>query len=608
MLRSAGHSEQLRDAPRAAGTPRRRFGEQQRDDGRRPSKLFRKCEQLLPKLIGSSPIGAQDQPPPNRHSAEQRFGKRPASRSLFARCAVAREHRHADALPAALESPKSLLRPAKQILVSVAEGYHVRRIADLTGPIAARLHHYHRRSRHLGLDNRLVCHPCGRFAPGSPLTTAVRKTQTIRLKAPARDHGLRGVCLAVRPPAMLDDFLRSHRDAIIARTRARVALRTSPEPTDVELTNGIPVFLDQLGDALRVAKSSDVIDHEQIGKSAGRHGLDLFRMGLTVGQVVHDYGDVCQVVTELAVEEKASISGEEFRTLNLCLDDAIAGAVAEYSHQREVAIVEQGTERLGVLAHELRNALSAAMLAFEEIKSGRVAVGGSTGGLVSRSLLNLHRLIDRSLADVRLDAGIDRVEHISVADLVSEVEVGAAILARARDINLTVTSVARVVSIEGDRQILAATISNLLQNAFKFTGQHGNVCLTTRAITDRVLFEVEDECGGLPPGRVEEMFLPFEQQGADRSGVGLGLSICLKAAKAHGGEIRVRNIPGTGCVFTLDLPRKSPPPLSVVDGKKGTHDSPKAKSVAGDIGTTKTRASQAPLERVPERRSGRARK
>jgi hypothetical protein len=96
---------------------------------------------------------------------------------------------------------------------------------------------------------------------------------------------------------MLDEFLESNRDAILSRTRARVASRTTPKPTEVELTNGIPVFLDQLGEALRVARSSKEVDHEEIGKSAGRHGLDLLRIGLTIGQVVHDYGDVCQVVT-----------------------------------------------------------------------------------------------------------------------------------------------------------------------------------------------------------------------------------------------------------------------------------------------------------------------
>ncbi len=73
-----------------------------------------------------------------------------------------------------------------------------------------------------------------------------------------------------------------------------------------------------------------------------------------------------------------------------------------------------------------------------------------------------------------------------------------------------------------------------------------------------MLFEIEDECGGLPPGKVAELFIPFEQRGDDRTGVGLGLAIALKAAKANGGEIHVHDLPGKGCIciFILDLPRQ----------------------------------------------------
>lgn len=330
-----------------------------------------------------------------------------------------------------------------------------------------------------------------------------------------------------------------------------------PSPNDVELTSGIPVFLDQLGDALRLAKSTSVVDHQHIGRTAAEHGNELFRMGLTVAQVVNDYGDVCQAITELAILQQAPISGEEFRTLNLCLDDAIAGAVTEYALLRERAIVDQGTERLGTLAHELRNLINVATLSFESIKSGRVAVGGSTSLVLSRSLMGLRNLIDRSLADVRLDAGIERLERLSVASVIEEVEIGALLQAEARGLHLTVTSVGSGVTIQADRQILVAAVSNLVQNALKFTRKHSNVSLTAHATRDRVVIDVADECGGLPPGKIEALFRPFEQRGANREGVGLGLSICHKAADSMGGAIRVRDIPGKGCVFTLDLPRKA---------------------------------------------------
>jgi signal transduction histidine kinase len=189
--------------------------------------------------------------------------------------------------------------------------------------------------------------------------------------------------------------------------------------------------------------------------------------------------------------------------------------------------------------------------------------------VLGRSLTGLRDLLDRSLIDVRLDAGIQRAELISVADFVAEVEIGAVMQAQARGIQFKLVSAEAPVTIEGDRQILIAAVSNLLQNAFKFTHPGSTVSLTAHATADRVLFDIEDECGGLPPGKTESLFLPFEQRSADRSGLGLGLSICLKAAKANGGELRVRNLPGKGCVFTLDLPKKAPPPLSIVGSGAG---------------------------------------
>lgn len=355
---------------------------------------------------------------------------------------------------------------------------------------------------------------------------------------------------------MLEAFITTHRDAIITEARTRVGLRESARLDDSALENGIPVFLDQLGVALARARSGDASNHEALTRTAGRHGHELLRMGLSIGQVVHAYGDVCQAITSLAMDKAVRIPTDEFKTLNLCLDDAIAGAVTEYALHRDVDVEALGAERLGVLAHELRNHLNTAMLAFEIIQGGGVPAGGSTAILLGRSLNGLRDLIDRSLAEARLDAGLVRLEKFSVADFIHEVEIGASIQARARGRVFAVSSVDPTLMVEGDRQTLAAALSNLLQNALKFTPELGHVSLTVRENGDRVIFDVEDACGGLPPGKIEELFVPFAQRGADRSGVGLGLSICLKAAKMNGGELRARDLPGKGCVFTLDLPKK----------------------------------------------------
>jgi signal transduction histidine kinase len=107
--------------------------------------------------------------------------------------------------------------------------------------------------------------------------------------------------------------------------------------------------------------------------------------------------------------------------------------------------------------------------------------------------------------------------------------------------------------------MLAAAVGNLLQNAFKFTERNTEVSLRAYASGDRVLIDVADGCGGLPAGDAEKMFQAFTQNGQDRSGLGLGLSISRSSVQANDGILRVRDLPGEGCVFTIDLPRRSLP-------------------------------------------------
>ena len=174
---------------------------------------------------------------------------------------------------------------------------------------------------------------------------------------------------------MLHKFITVNRDELIRRWRVKVAKRSSPLPAEAEIDHGVPLFLEQLSEELRQGRSKT----DAINKSAMEHGHDLLLQGFTISQVVHDYGDVCQSVTDLAVETKAPISSEDFRTLNRCLDDAIAGAVSEYAHEQDVS-------RLGA-SQQLQRLTDTAITAFEVLRTGRVGVGGSTGAVVLHSLM-----------------------------------------------------------------------------------------------------------------------------------------------------------------------------------------------------------------------------
>jgi signal transduction histidine kinase len=363
---------------------------------------------------------------------------------------------------------------------------------------------------------------------------------------------------------MLHEFIAVNRDEIIRRCRTKVAGRSVPPPTEAEIDHGVPVFLDQLRDALRFGQ----ITSPEISTSAIKHGHDLLLQGFTVSQVVHDYGNVCQAITELAVELNAPISTEDFGTLNRCLDDAIAGAVTQYGRERNQSGIDgesaRGSERLGFFAHEMRNLINTAVVAFEVLKTGNVGVGGSTGAILNRTLMASRALISRSLAEVRLTQGVQNREQFLVSGFIEEIASAATLEANARGVRLTVTPVEEGVAIEADRQVLAAVVGNLIQNAFKFTRPRTTVTLRVGASAERVLIEIQDECGGLPNGNANELFRPFEQRSADRTGMGLGLAFSRWGAEANDGRIYTRNLPGRGCVFTVDLPRILVPAVAVV--------------------------------------------
>jgi len=376
---------------------------------------------------------------------------------------------------------------------------------------------------------------------------------------------------------MLHEFLTENREDLITRCRAKVAERPTPSPTPEELTYGIPLFLTQIIKTLRLEEASDSLEstevsgaanpgfspvRSEISEGAAEHGDELERKGFTVDQVVHDYGDLCQAVTELALERAAPIGTAEFRTLNRCLDNAIADAVTRFSSQREQSIRDRASEeamqnsndRLGMLAHDLRAKLNAARLTVEAIKRGTVGLAGATGAVLDRSLTAMRDILDRSLAEVRLGAGLTTIRpRVAVASLFEELQVFAGIEAGAKGIGLVVRPGEPGLAIHADPHTIAAAISNLLQNAVKFTPSGGHISLSARASAERVLIEVADECGGLPPGTVGED-KPFEQRQAVRTGGGQGLSISRRGVEANGGRLYARNQPGTGCVFVVDLP------------------------------------------------------
>jgi signal transduction histidine kinase len=372
---------------------------------------------------------------------------------------------------------------------------------------------------------------------------------------------------------MLHTFLANNRDELTSRCRIKVAQRPARGASVLQLENGVPLFLEQLIETLRIEQTDRPADsvivsgssggnsgRSEIGEAAARHGHELLRLGYTVDQVVHDYGDLCQAITDLAHERDAPFSIDEFRTLNRCLDNAIADAVTEFSYQRDFNMATQHAleegERMGSFAHELRNFLHTATLAFAAAKAGNLPLFGATGAVLEHSLAGLGKLIEHSIEDARKPSGdAAKWTLFSLSDFINETKHAANLAAQLRGCGFVVTPVDARLAVSGNRDLRYSALGNLIQNAIKFTRPHSEVTLNAYAIADKILIEVKDHGGGLPPGKAEQMFLPFTQFGADKSGLGLGLSIARRSVELNDGVLSVRDIPGVGCIFTISLPR-----------------------------------------------------
>jgi hypothetical protein len=186
----------------------------------------------------------------------------------------------------------------------------------------------------------------------------------------------------------LHDFIGAHRDELIRRCRAKVAQRSDPAPTEMEIDHGVPLFLTQLGEELAHGQS----ETHEIRKSATENGHDRLLQHFSFSQVVHGYGDICQSIADLALEIGAPITTDDFRTMNRCLDDAIAGAVTEYARAQD--LTRDGESKT------LRTLIETAIVGFDALQSGKVGFGGSTGNVVDYSLKAIRTLVYRQHAEL----------------------------------------------------------------------------------------------------------------------------------------------------------------------------------------------------------------
>ncbi|HVW69168.1 MAG TPA: sensor histidine kinase [Steroidobacteraceae bacterium] len=357
----------------------------------------------------------------------------------------------------------------------------------------------------------------------------------------------------------LSSLLAERRVEILQRWTQRIAR----EHTDKELSRGelwdhLPLFFDEVLAALRTeeGQSAGVMAAEGTTASAA-HGTQRLRVGFDLAEVVREY----EILTECILDEVEALGGSvsirAFRRVQALLNAGRAEAVFAYIQRRDTEMAREHSRHVAFIAHELRNPLMTAFTAATLLRKAARSEDDYALTLLTRNLGALRELIDQVLLADRLSGELQLVrESLDLRPMLDEVIADARLAAEPRHIEL-ILHCPDTLPITGDRRLLRSAIGNLLGNAVKFT--HEGHAITVRAARHegRITIEVEDGCGGLPAGNASELFEPFVQRGENRTGFGLGLAIVKQALEAHRGTVSVRNLPGRGCVFSLELPESA---------------------------------------------------
>lgn len=366
--------------------------------------------------------------------------------------------------------------------------------------------------------------------------------------------GARGIIGTRKADMQLHEFMNEHREEILTACDLEL-INAGSAP---EVRGYVAQFFDEMLGAMKrdsgVPESYSPLPGSS--ETAARLGADQQRAGIPVTKVAAAFSAISQAVAKTGELYELSIAAEEYKLLNKCLDAGIATSIEKYWQRDKSETNQRITERYGHMAHELRNALGNANMAFKLMRAGDLEIRGRTGDVLARNLARMGALIAQCLGSIQVDVGKPPpLCPVHVADVLRDLEASAL---PEREVTI-VLEVDEVLFIRADEMLLASAVGNLIDNAVKFSRPHGVVRVRARAEGDAALIEVEDECGGLGRDKLSELCEPYtSRRMGSRKGVGLGLAITKHALEAMSGDLRVVDRPGHGCVFRLSFPLLRP--------------------------------------------------
>lgn len=228
---------------------------------------------------------------------------------------------------------------------------------------------------------------------------------------------------------------------------------------------------------------------------------------------------------------------------------------------REAA--ERKDEFLAMLGHELRNPLAPVKTALDilELPDTTPAECGELRNMIRRQIRHLTRIVDDLLDVARISRGkvLLRKEPVDLVELVQTAVADYRVSIHASGLGLNMEIPSAPLWVEGDPTRICQIISNLLQNAAKFSESDGQVQVRLEQQDGHARLTIRDTGMGMEPATIERLFQPFNQAdnslARSRGGLGLGLALVRGLVELHGGSVRAES-PGLGhgATMTVELP------------------------------------------------------
>jgi len=257
---------------------------------------------------------------------------------------------------------------------------------------------------------------------------------------------------------------------------------------------------------------------------------------------------------DLALRVPLSWEGEEIDALAHAFNDML---------ERIESLVKELKEVTDSVAHDLRSPITRIRgVAETTLTSGRdIKDFREMAATVIEESDRLDGMINTMLEITKADSGVAELasDLLDVRHIVEEAADLFQPLAEDKGINIKMCIPSRPVFITADRARLQRAVSNLLDNAIKYTPQDGKVTISIDTDATRTSIAISDTGTGIGAKDIPRIFDRFYRGDESRStsGSGLGLSLALAIIRAHGGDISVTSSPGRGSRFTVILPRTS---------------------------------------------------